>query len=124
MRELELMVEAQHENIVEVSSVFFKDDDPEQELCYSMPIVKSGDLFNEIMFKDITNHDNSKSNYDEFIYDTLIQILKALSYLHEGLRITHRDIKPHNILFDTNFEVKLADFGTGKKVQETFNEAF
>jgi len=28
------------------------------------------------------------------------------------------------VLFDVNFEVKLADFGTSKKVQATFNEEY
>ena len=28
------------------------------------------------------------------------------------------------MLFDVNFEVKLADFGTSKKVEKTFNETY
>ena len=51
-------------------------------------------------------------------------MLKALSFLHDGLSIAHRDIKPQNILFDVNHEVKLADFGTSKKVEKVFNDTY
>ena len=66
------MIEAQHENIVKISSIFYKEDDPNQELCYSMPIIKSGDLFHEILFKDIIFNAQIEKIYDEFIYDTFV----------------------------------------------------
>lgn len=43
-------------------------------------------------------------------------IAKGLAYLHEGCSqpILHLDIKPQNILLDTDFEPKLADFGLAR----------
>lgn len=38
------------------------------------------------------------------------QILNSVEYLHR-LNIAHRDLKPENILLDTDYNVKLIDFG-------------
>lgn len=42
--------------------------------------------------------------------DVIIQVCKALSYAHKN-GITHRDIKPGNILIDTEGNTMVADFG-------------
>ena len=38
------------------------------------------------------------------------QTAQAIKYLHDR-RIMHRDLKPENLLLDSNFNVKLCDFG-------------
>ncbi|KAM3245399.1 hypothetical protein ACQJBY_056624 [Aegilops geniculata] len=48
----------------------------------------------------------------------IIQIAKALSYLHEERMdiIAHLDVKPQNILLDDDFNAKLSDFGLWKLI--------
>ncbi|KAJ1277202.1 hypothetical protein BS78_05G276900 [Paspalum vaginatum] len=56
-------------------------------------------------------------------YQVAIGIAKGLSYLHESCRecIIHCDVKPENILLDTSFVPKVADFGMAKLLGRDFS---
>jgi len=44
-------------------------------------------------------------------------LVLALEYLHKQ-QIIHRDLKPQNILVDTDFYLKIIDFGDSKLMTE------
>ncbi len=44
------------------------------------------------------------------------QLVRSIAYIH-AVGICHRDIKPQNVLVDTNSHIlKLCDFGSAKKL--------
>ncbi|KAL0535572.1 hypothetical protein IC582_029908 [Cucumis melo] len=67
------------------------------------------------------SHKGSDRNNVELDWNTLysisIGVARGLEYLHRGCitRILHFDIKPHNILLDSDFCPKISDFGLAKQ---------
>ncbi|XP_059064855.1 G-type lectin S-receptor-like serine/threonine-protein kinase At2g19130 [Cryptomeria japonica] len=56
-------------------------------------------------------------------FEIALGTARALVYLHEECRdqIIHSDIKPENILLDSDFTAKIADFGLAKLVGRDFS---
>jgi len=50
-----------------------------------------------------------------------VQLLKGLHYIHKEKKVIHRDIKPQNILINTEGFVKIADFGVSGVIQNTID---
>eukprot|EP00754_Rhynchopus_humris_P012576 Rhum_TRINITY_DN14297_c19_g1::Rhum_TRINITY_DN14297_c19_g1_i1::g.78782::m.78782 len=58
--------------------------------------------------------------FEMMIRRTMRDALDGLMYLH-SVGVIHRDIKPHNLLLDSDGRVKVADFGCCKDIQEKFS---
>jgi serine/threonine protein kinase len=113
--EMKIMQDLRHPNIVE----FVEYHDQGDYLYIIMEFVRQGDLQGYL---------NQHGSMEEHVARLMAQqILSALSYLHRA-KITHRDIKPDNILISDlePFTVKLSDFGLSKVVkhEETFLKTF
>lgn len=113
--EMKIMQGLRHPNIVEFVEYYDQGD----YLYIIMEYVRQGDL------QAYLNHVGLMK---EQVARTMAQqILNALNYLHRS-KITHRDIKPDNILIaEVNpFTVRLSDFGLSKVVkhEETFLKTF
>jgi serine/threonine protein kinase len=68
----------------------------------------------EYMEYDLKKLWDKEKNIDiEKIKYIMYQILKGVDYLHSK-KILHRDLKPQNILIDSNYIVKIADFGLSR----------
>ena len=73
--------------------------------------------------------DKIKQNYPEqipllpehIIGNIAYQIYWGLKYLHKERHHVHRDVKPENILINSEGGVKLTDFGISKQLFETIN---
>lgn len=113
--EMKIMQTLRHDNIVE----YVEHHDQGDYLYIIMEYVRHGDL------QAYLQHNGSMS--ESLVRSVAQQILGALTYLHR-LQITHRDIKPDNILIAdvAPLKVKLSDFGLSKVVkhEETFLKTF
>ena len=115
--EIKIMKGLRHPNIVQY--VDYRDHD--QWVYIIMEYVSGGEL------GSFLNKQEKKRLTESFARPMTKQICHALDYLHKR-GITHRDIKPDNILIAVHepLVVKLSDFGLSKCVndQETFLKTF
>ena len=68
--------------------------------------------------RDIKKRLQERKYYtEEELISIMRQLTSALLFLKEKLNITHRDIKPQNILIFAGDVYKLADFGEAKEIK-------
>ncbi|CCJ28999.1 unnamed protein product [Pneumocystis jirovecii] len=103
-REISLLKELHHENIVQ----YLGSSMDETHLTFFLEYVPGG---------SVTALLNNYGAFEEpLIRNFVRQILKGLNYLHNK-KIIHRDIKGANILVDNKGVIKISDFGISKKVE-------
>lgn len=107
LNEAKIMQRLTHPCIVKMFDIV----DLPDSVFIKLEFMKGGELLTRIQKKKFLTEANSKL----FFY----QMCDAIKYLHEQ-KITHRDLKPDNILLATSDEntlLKISDFGLSKLVR-------
>jgi len=100
--ERNILIEIQHPFIIKMVYAF----QTEKKLYFALEYCPGGELFNLLQKKRQFSEENAR------FY--IVQILLALEHLHK-YDIVYRDLKPENVLLDSEGYVRLTDFGLSKK---------
>jgi serine/threonine protein kinase len=103
LREISILRELKHPNVVELRDVVC--DDNKLYLLF------------EYLEMDLRKYLESLEQFDlldpEVVKSFIFQILDGIAYCHSK-KIIHRDLKPQNLLLDKNGTIKIADFGLAR----------
>jgi len=103
IREVSLLKELQHPNIVRLQDVIMQES--RLYLIFEFLTMDLKKYLDTIPQKEMMDKNLVKS----YTY----QILQAMLFCHQR-RVLHRDLKPQNLLIDKNGSIKLADFGLAR----------
>lgn len=101
-REIAIWKSLEHANIVQYIDAL--------ETDYATYVVSEYCPNGNLLDMLIRSNDTHKLTED-MARPLIIQLCSALSYLHDQMKVCHRDIKLENVLFDEQGALKLCDFG-------------
>ncbi|XP_022955091.1 mitogen-activated protein kinase 9-like [Cucurbita moschata] len=105
LREIKLLRMLHHPNIVEIKHIMLPPSQREFKDIYLVFELMKTDLHHVIK----ENNDLSAKQHKFFLY----QLLSGLKYIHAA-NVLHRDLKPKNILANTDCRLKICDFGLAR----------
>lgn len=97
-REVRIMKHLNHPNIVKLYEVIETD----RSLYLVMEYASGGEVFDYLVAHGRMKEKEARAKFR--------QILSAVQYCHQK-HILHRDLKAENLLMDSEFNIKIADFG-------------
>ncbi|XVF79990.1 hypothetical protein PTKIN_Ptkin15bG0034500 [Pterospermum kingtungense] len=110
-RELQIMRILDHPNVVQLKHCFFSTTDKD-ELYLNLVL----EYVQETVYR-VSKHYSRMNQHMPILYVQLYtyQICRALNYLHNVVGVCHRDIKPQNLLVNSqSHQLKICDFGSAK----------
>ena len=112
-RELQIMKELRHPNVVALRHAFYTTGDKPEELYLNLVM----DFMPESLYRVIKHYTRMRQPMPALLVKLYsYQILRSLGYIHAA-GVCHRDIKPQNLLVDTQrHTLKLCDFGSAKRL--------
>ena len=98
--EIELLSKMKHSNIVQFVGIFYKQDS-------LLPVLVMEKM--ECSLTEYLSTHEKGSIPENKVLNILFDVLKGLVYLHEEMRVAHKDLSSNNILLVANLSAKIAD---------------
>ncbi|KAK1298300.1 LysM domain receptor-like kinase 3 [Acorus calamus] len=114
LAELNILCKVHHNNLIKLIGYSVG----EEYLFLVYEVAQNGSLSDHL-------HNPAAKGHTPLSWETRIQIAldaaKGLEYIHEHIKpyYVHRDVKTSNILLDSNFRAKVADFGLVKLLENS-----
>ena len=105
LREIKLLRLLRHPDIVEIKHIMLPPSQKDFKDIYVVFELMETDLHQVIK----ANDDLTPEHHQFFLY----QMLRGLKYIHSA-RVFHRDLKPKNILANSDCKLKICDFGLAR----------
>eukprot|EP00929_Paragymnodinium_shiwhaense_P072531 TRINITY_DN36817_c0_g1_i1.p1 TRINITY_DN36817_c0_g1~~TRINITY_DN36817_c0_g1_i1.p1 ORF type:complete len:424 (+),score=95.83 TRINITY_DN36817_c0_g1_i1:248-1519(+) len=105
LRELRILRHLVHENLIAVKSIFITGSRTGFEEIYVVSELMETDLASTLASTQALSDDHCQF----FLY----QLLRGMKYVHSA-QVIHRDLKPRNLLVNSNCDLKICDFGLAR----------
>ncbi|XP_065897483.1 uncharacterized protein [Dysidea avara] len=115
-REIMLLSELKHENIISFIGVHYSrfDDVSRPRGAFFLPML----VMERVPFSLTQYIDTFTQISDADVVNVLCDIARGLVYLHEDHQVVHSDLSSNNILLTSKFHAKIADFGSAQRLGE------
>lgn len=112
-RELQILKELNHPNVINLRHYFYTEGEKQDEIYLNCVM----DYVPDTLSRIIRHYHKAKTSMPMLIVKLYsYQMLRSLSHIHT-LGICHRDIKPQNVLVNSNnYNLKMCDFGSAKRL--------
>ncbi|KAH7294015.1 hypothetical protein KP509_28G052800 [Ceratopteris richardii] len=105
LREIKILRFLRHPDIVQIKHILLPPSPRDFKDVYVVFELMEADLYQVIK----ANDDLTSEHFQFFLY----QLLRALKFIHSA-NIFHRDLKPKNVLANSDCKLKLCDFGLAR----------
>jgi len=105
LRELKILRHLRHENLIDVRLVYLPGGVDDYEDIYIVSELMETDLASVLKSPQPLSDDHCQF----FFY----QILRGLTFIHSA-DVIHRDLKPRNLLVNSNCDLKICDYGLAR----------
>lgn len=104
LREVKILTRLKHENIIELLDIVCEDQMDKLKDLYLVQTLMECDLYKLLRSQKLSD--------DHVCYFTY-QILRGVKYIHSS-NVLHRDLKPPNLLLNSNCDLRICDFGLAR----------